>query len=189
MEIVAHQVTIQEIPKGDRGIRITVDKMVNLIRSGSIDQDVRLQRDIISLAVESEPQRPRWSWITSYIDHVFKFAKSYTFAKDSEVVADTFPELDDPGKVELLRSANYIIGNKSARLDCDDYSILIGSLMGAAKVPVRLVVIAAKPLEPRKYSHVFPEVRVHGQWIAMDALLDRPGDYHPDWSRRMFINV
>ena len=189
MELEAHQVTLQQIPRGDQGIRITVSKIAELIRQGSIDPYVRAQRDLLDSSVAKERIYFPWSLSSNYIDQVFKFARTYPFKKDSEQVADDFPELDDPERTEYLRSARFIIENRSTGLDCDDYSILIGSLMLAARIPVRLVVIAANPNKPKKFSHVYPEVNVRGKWIAMDALFSEPGQYHTPWFRRMFIKV
>lgn len=124
-------------------------------------------------------------------DKVFQYAKKWKYAKDSEEVARLYPGFGDPRKTELLRSAKSIIseGPKQMRLDCDDYSILIGSLMMSLGYPVRLVVIAADPARPKKFSHVYPEVSIRGRATAMDALLDRPGLFHPQWFRRKFYSV
>lgn len=52
--------------------------------------------------------------------------------------------------------------------DCDDFTILICSLLGTIGHKTRILTIA-KPEDERNFSHVFPQVFLDGRWVTLDA--------------------
>lgn len=62
--------------------------------------------------------------------------------------------------------------------DCDCISILICSLLGSVGARTRLVTISNHADAPEDFSHIFPEVRLDGRWIPVDA-----GRRAPAWGK------
>ena len=55
--------------------------------------------------------------------------------------------------------------------DCDDKSRLIAAVLVSFRVPVRLVYLTYKRQNaPGNVSHVYPEVLVDGEWLAMESV-------------------
>jgi len=58
--------------------------------------------------------------------------------------------------------------------DCDDKSILIASVLRSFRVPVRLAFIRYR--QPtldggsKRISHVYPQVKLKGQWLALESV-------------------
>lgn len=52
--------------------------------------------------------------------------------------------------------------------DCDDFTILLCSLLGTIGHKTRILTIA-KPEDEGNFSHVFPQVFLNGQWLTIDA--------------------
>lgn len=50
--------------------------------------------------------------------------------------------------------------------DCDDYTILLGSMFESVGLPIRLV---TTQVTPGSWSHIYLDVNVGGKWIAADA--------------------
>lgn len=76
------------------------------------------------------------------------------------------------GPKETLRPARTLFEVRGG--DCDDYTALLGSLLGTVGIRTRVVTIAADRNYPNDFSHIYPEAEVSpGCWIAMDAA--RPG--------------
>jgi hypothetical protein len=50
---------------------------------------------------------------------------------------------------------------------------------------VRLVLVGFRRHKPHSYSHIYPEVNVHGRWVAIDVTVDRPIGWSPPslWKR------
>ncbi len=83
----------------------------------------------------------------------------------------------DPFRVEVLHSARRMLELRAG--DCDDMSILLGSMLEAIGHPVRLVLVGPDPLQPRLFSHVYPEVYHKGRWIPLDATMSHPMGWAP----------
>jgi hypothetical protein len=62
--------------------------------------------------------------------------------------------------------------------DCDCVSVLICSLLGSIGARTRLVTISNHADAPEEFSHIFPEVRLDGRWIPVDA-----GRRAPAWGK------
>lgn len=67
---------------------------------------------------------------------------------------------------ETLHAAREII--RLGIGDCDDFTILICSLLGTIGVKTRIVTISSPNLDPSQFTHVFPEAEIDGQWVPVD---------------------
>lgn len=58
--------------------------------------------------------------------------------------------------------------------DCDDKTILIASVLRSFRVPVRATFVRYVVPKPdgsaRRISHVYPEVKIKGQWLALESV-------------------
>jgi hypothetical protein len=64
-------------------------------------------------------------------------------------------------------------------------TILLGAMLMYTGHPVRLVLAGFRKNRPHAYTHIYPEVRVNGRWIAIDATVDKPIGWAPPalWKR------
>lgn len=99
-------------------------------------------------------------------------------------VRDRIHFVNDPVGIEMLQGAPYTLGAMSG--DCDDYAVLLGSMLRSIGIPVdlRFKVIAANQASPRSFSHVYLTARVPGRKpIALDPIYSTTpfgGEYaHP----------
>jgi hypothetical protein len=61
--------------------------------------------------------------------------------------------------------------------DCDDFAVLETALLGALGHRTRFVTIG---FTPARFSHVYAQVEVAGQWIPIDAITDHPAGWEAD---------
>lgn len=86
-------------------------------------------------------------------------------------------------QVELLHTARRMLELRAG--DCDDMTILLGAMLKSTGHPVRIVLVGFRPNKPHAYSHIYPEVNVRGQWIPIDATVEKPIGWSPPalWKR------
>lgn len=60
--------------------------------------------------------------------------------------------------------------------DCDDQAVLIAVLCMAIGIPARFKAVG---FIPGKLSHVYAQVRINGQWVAMDTTEPQPMGWQP----------
>jgi hypothetical protein len=70
----------------------------------------------------------------------------------------------DPVSLELLQSAMRTLKGKVG--DCDDYTVLLSTLLQSLGHATRIKTIATRACE---YHHVYPEVKYRDEWIPLDA--------------------
>lgn len=89
----------------------------------------------------------------------------------------------DPVRVETLHTPRRMLLVRAG--DCDDMTILLGSMLMSTGHPVRLALVGFRPERPHAYSHIYPEVRVGRRWVAADATMPRPLGWAPPacWKR------
>jgi transglutaminase-like putative cysteine protease len=67
-----------------------------------------------------------------------------------------------------LRTLEWGIG------DCDDKAIVIATVLRSLRIPVRLKFLTFEQRDPSgtpiHYSHVYPEVKLNGAWLAMESV-------------------
>jgi hypothetical protein len=99
------------------------------------------------------------------------------FVRDS-ALASPLGRVLDPQHAEILIRPVDIIRMPEGSGDCDDFSMLLASILLAADIPVLFVAVAADPEAPERYSHVYVRAEVRpGEWMALDA---SHGSY-PGW--------
>jgi len=154
------------VPGGPSGTLVTARLIAELIREGAKDFYVR-QKAIQIFRERGVPPKDRFGEVLALF----------------EWVHDNIRYTRDIFRVELLHSARRMLELRAG--DCDDMTILLGSMLVSTGHPVRLVLAGFRRNRPHVYSHVYPEVNVNGRWIAIDASTDRPIGWAPPakWKR------
>lgn len=134
---------------GDAGVNQTVRAMRRLIERGKRDPLIH------SLAAQILTQA-----------NVPSFDKEGAARAIGEAVHRNVRFTDDVVGVETLHSAREIVRLQIG--DCDDFTILICSLLETAGLPTRIVTVSANGEDPTQFSHVYPEVNIDGDWKAVD---------------------
>lgn len=158
------QIHLGYIPKGYPGTQRTVEHLMALIQAGTKDFYVRQKAIDILLGKGVKPKdylgeiKALFEWV----QHNIRYTK-------------------DPFRVEVLHSARRLLELRAG--DCDDMTILLGSMLEAIGHPVRLVVTGPDPLRPKLFSHIYLEAYHKGRWIALDATMPYP----MGWAPRTFV--
>lgn len=97
--------------------------------------------------------RAIWDWVVAHIAYVMD-------------------PVGPGGAKEVLRTARDTILLRAG--DCDDINaVLLPTLLGSVGYCTRVVTVAVDPSNPDQFSHVYCEVDINGEWVALDAA--RPG--------------
>jgi hypothetical protein len=158
------QVELGLISKGYLGTQTTLNHIQNLIRAGAKDFYVRQKAIDILLEKAIKPK--------NYLGEI-----KVLFEWMQQNVRYT----KDPFRVELLHSARRLLELRAG--DCDDMTILLGSMLESIGHPVRLVVTGPNPLRPKLFSHIYLEAFHQGQWIPLDATMP----YAMGWEPRTVV--
>ena len=151
----------RRIPTGLAGTRRTAAHVGRLIRDGAGDFYVR-QKAIDILLARGVPPKD----YLGEIDALFRWVQRHVrYTKD-------------PFQIEVLHSARRMLELRAG--DCDDMTILLGSLVKSVGHPVRIVLTGPDPRRPDLFSHIYLEARHHDQWIPLDATMP----YAMGWSPR-----
>jgi hypothetical protein len=129
---------------GDAGVAQTIDHMRSLVDEALRDPSIlRLAKDIVrgvpAFDDFSEAQA-LYNWVRANI----------RFTKDPVNKETLYP----PAELLKIRAG-----------DCDDISMLLGTLLMAIGYPARLMTVAANGDD---FSHVYVEGQINGEWIPMD---------------------
>lgn len=153
--------TRSHIPVGDPGVAVTLRAMERLANAGSRNADViGLAHDIVRYVPERQPAAVAGS--------VLNFIRSHTrYTEDP---------WDLEGGKELVKapdvSAREIREKGRMAGDCDDQVLLAMTLLRAAGVPARPVVISR---DDGPYTHVLMEFFDGQRWITMDPIVRGTG--------------
>ncbi len=163
---VRPRIEVLQVPRGTRGTLVTAKLIGQLICSGAKDFYVR-QKAIEIFRECGVPAKDRWGEVTSLFEWVRRNVR-YT--------RDIF-------QVELLHTARRLLELKAG--DCDDMTILLGSMLKSTGHPVRLALVGFQPQRPHVYTHIYPEVLVGNRWVALDATMHKPLGWAPParWKR------
>lgn len=154
------QMNVRFLPKGYLGTQSTLKHIQALIQTGSQDFYVRQKAIDILLKTGIQPKE-----YLSEIKALFEW------------VQQNIRYTKDPFRVEVLHSARRVMELRAG--DCDDMTILLGSMLESIGHPVRLVIIGPDPLQPKLFSHIYLEVFHQGQWIPLDATMPYPMGWEP----------
>ena len=157
---VRPRIRIVRVPKGRRGTIVSAGLIANLIREGSRDFYVR-QRAIEIFREAGAPPKDRWAEVCALF-HWVRNNVRYT--------RDIF-------RMELLHTPRRMLELRAG--DCDDMTILLGAMLVSTGHPVRLALTGFRRKRPHSYSHIYPEVNVRGNWIALDATMGEPIGWAP----------
>jgi hypothetical protein len=157
---VIPRIRIVRVPKGRQGTLVTARLIAQMIRAGAKDFYVRQKAIQIFRAYRVHP-KDRFGEVGALFDFV---------RRNIRYTRDIF-------RVELLHSARRMLELRAG--DCDDMTILLGSMLVATGHPVRLILAGFRRDKPHAYSHIYPEVNVRGRWIAIDATVDHPMGWAP----------
>jgi hypothetical protein len=154
------QVDLGFIPKGYWGTQKTTTHIQNLIRAGAKDFYVRQKAIDILFAKAVKPK-----------DYLGEIKALF------EWVQQNIRYTKDPFRVEVLHSARRMLELRAG--DCDDMTIVLGSMLEAIGHPVRLVITGPDPLRPQLFSHIYLETYHNGRWIPLDATMPYPMGWEP----------
>jgi transglutaminase-like putative cysteine protease len=157
---VKPRIRIVRVPKGRRGTIVSAGLIAKLIREGSRDFYVR-QRAIEIFRKAGAPPKDRWAEVCALF-HWVRNNVRYT--------RDIF-------RMELLHTPRRMLELRAG--DCDDMTILLGAMLVSTGHPVRLALTGFRRKRPHSYSHIYPEVNVRGNWIALDATMGEPIGWAP----------
>jgi len=82
-------------------------------------------------------------------------------------VVKTIPYRQDTEPLEVIGRPYLLFQNKDNGLDCKKKSILIGSYLKENRLEFRL--IGSSNRKDGEIHHVFPQVRMNGNWYNVDA--------------------
>ncbi len=148
---------LQELPDdADAQTAITISLMRSLATQDAATPPLR------SIAA-GLPSSPR-----AVVDRIFWFVRrGVRFKRDSELAQGI--EGWSPDIIEVLVRPVDLLTMQPAEGDCDDFSMLVASLLVAARIPSSFVTVAADPLEPTRYSHVYVVAHLPAGDVAIDA--------------------
>jgi len=164
--LVTPRITIVQVPSGNAGTLVTAGIIGRMIRDGSKDFRVR-QKAIEIFRVAGVAPKDRFGEIRSLFEWV---------RRNIRYTRDIF-------RVELLHTARRMLELRAG--DCDDMTILLGSMLMSTGYPVRLVLAGFRKRKPHAYSHIYLEVDLGGNWIALDPTMEHPMGWSPPsvWKR------
>jgi transglutaminase-like putative cysteine protease len=164
--LVIPRISLLRVPSGNRGTLATAGIIARLIRNGAKDFRVR-QKAIEIFRVAGVAPKDRFGEIRSLFEWV---------RRNIRYTRDIF-------RVELLHTARRMLELRAG--DCDDMAILLGAMLMSTGHPVRLVLAGFRKNKPHSYSHIYLEVNLGGNWIALDATMERPLGWAPPtiWKR------
>lgn len=154
-------------------------KLIKLTRLPA-DKDAQVEltvREMIRIC-----QREVWSEDVRWLLHSVRlpfFTRRETAAKLSQFIRMRFPFELDPEDVELIRTPTYYARSFRARApasgDCDDFALLLATLLGAMPVDELAFVVMARHPGPRQpFGHVFVQAKIDGQLENYDPSVSRP---------------
>lgn len=163
---------VTRLPKDkDRQVEITIHAMIRLVVNAQWNKYVRWCADRALIGTF-----PR---TLEELDAMTRFVRAHMVF------------LLDPKDVELIRvpaaMAREIRYAGRSWGDCDDYALLLASMLQARGWQNGFVTMATSPHNP-EFRHVFNiAIGPHGRAVPLDATLDRPYDTGPLRTREWWI--
>lgn len=138
-----------------------------------------------SIVASLQCQLPPRPTSLDLIRSIFWFVKGRVRFREDEDILVKQMGYTDPYQ-ELLISPIALLQMPRPEGDCDDFSMLVATLLLVAKLPVWYVAIAVDEKQPDRWSHIYCKVYLpdENRYMAMDA---SHGQY-PGWEtgRRQF---
>jgi transglutaminase-like putative cysteine protease len=153
-------ISLGRIPKGYSGTRKTVEQILRLIREGAKDFCVRQTAIDILFECGVRPKN-----YLGEIRALFEWVKTNVrYTRDIH-------------RVELLHSPRRMLELRAG--DCDDMTILLGTMLKAVGHPIRLALVGFNPRKRTLFTHIYLEAFCRGRWIPLDPTVDRPMGWAP----------
>lgn len=145
-------------PNKDAQVELTVREMIRIAQREVWSEDVR--------------------WLLHHVSLPF-FTRRETARAACEFIRAEFPFELDPEDVELVRTPSYYAQTCRARRpasgDCDDFALLLATLLGAMGVSdLGFVVMARRPGPGEPFGHVFVSARIDGRLDHYDPSVSSP---------------
>lgn len=140
---------------GDEGTQQTIHLIQQLVQRGITDPRVRRAATDILIA-QGVPSDGGLQEIAA----IFNWAIQNLYFRNDMVDR------------EMLQPPDQMLQTRSG--DCDDFVILLASLLGSVGYATRAVTIKSNPEDPAAFSHIYLEVLFNGQWIPLDAARENP---------------
>ncbi|MFH8038918.1 MAG: transglutaminase-like domain-containing protein [Candidatus Aenigmatarchaeota archaeon] len=162
--------------KGDRGVELTVKRIIEKILDGTKDPVIIINARRIIAKGNAKTDFERAKLIYDYIKRNIRYVK-------------------DPVGFEMLimggkniSAAQKILSEKVG--DCDEHVILAGAMLRAIGIPISLVTIATPQTFPF-FSHIYLAVKTEYGWIPFDTTVPefQFGDQYPFPKRVKFWAV
>jgi hypothetical protein len=170
LRLEAPRIQRQQIPSGLAGTRLTAAHVGRLIREGAADFYVRQKAIDILLECGVPPKD-----YLGEINALFRWVQRHVrYTKD-------------PFQVEVLHSPRRMLELRAG--DCDDMTILLGSLVKSIGHPVRIVLTGPNARRPDLFSHIYLEAQCQGDWIPLDATMPFDMGWSPRAPVRLVLSV
>jgi transglutaminase-like putative cysteine protease len=142
---------VTSLPSGDAGTAKTVGVMRKMIKDGS--KSLPIRELAANIAMPHPTDRGKIAAVFDFMKQKMKYVR-------------------DPLHQEMLAGADYhyaTLGTQgSARGDCDDHTIMLGSMLESIGYPTRIATVRMKP-GSGGFDHVYLEVNDRKSWIPLDA--------------------
>jgi len=161
---------IGRIPRGYAGTKKTVEYIVELVKQGAKDFDVR--QTAIDILIENGVRPKDYR---SEIETLFEWVKNNVrYTRDIH-------------RVELLHTARRMMELRAG--DCDDMTILLSSMLKSVGHPVRLILAGFNPAKKSLFTHIYLEAFCKGRWIPLDPTISRPMGWAPRSDHKQIFPV
>lgn len=141
------------LPEGELGTARTIGLIRRLVEHGVKHPYIRRTATDILQSVPAYNDAAEVSAIFHWV------LSNIRFTKDMVGVGHGIETLQPPDAILQTRAG-----------DCDDINaILLPSLLGSVGYETQAVTVKSNPEDPENFSHIYLEVLVNGQWIALDA--------------------
>lgn len=153
-----------QLASGAKGTAQTLALMAALVRHGKQQPEVRAQAQALVADLLQKDYRAEAERIHNFVRDEVRYTK-------------------DVRGIETLHTAPQLLRQRQG--DCDDKTVLAASLLEAIGHKTRLVAVGAGGV----YRHVYPEVLIRGEWIAVETTEPWPLGKAPAMPMRMVKNV
>lgn len=151
-------------------------KVTRLPANKDVQVDITVREMVRITCAEVWSEDVRWLLHHVQLPH---FSLRETADAASEFIRKRFPFELDPQDIELIRTPSYYARTYRARRpasgDCDDFALLLATLLGSAGVDeLGYVVMSRKPGPSQPFGHVFLAARIDGVMGYYDPSVSRP---------------
>ena len=160
------RVTLQALPDGVAGIKVTLAQMVKYAQAGRNSPPVRFLAEQIVRDVRPKSYTEEAQAIQQYVrDHI-----RYT---------------RDIRGTETVSTPDQTISRGVG--DCDDMALLASALLESIGHPTRFVAVGR---QPNVFEHVLIETKIGNKWIPVETTENVPfGWYPPGMTARLVYHV